>query len=48
LQDKIQREGTVSGKEFETAARQGRKRALIELPVISTSATVVPPASGGR
>jgi hypothetical protein len=31
LQDKIQREGTRSGREFETLARQQPKRALIEL-----------------
>jgi NADH-quinone oxidoreductase subunit B len=35
LQDKIQREGTITGKEFETPSRQGPKRALIELPVIT-------------
>jgi NADH-quinone oxidoreductase subunit B len=34
LQDKIQREGTISGREFETAQRQLTKRALVELPVI--------------
>jgi NADH-quinone oxidoreductase subunit B len=34
LQDKIQLEGTMSGREFETADRQKRKRALIELPVL--------------
>ncbi len=32
LQEKIQREGTVDGKEFLTPERQERKRALIELP----------------
>jgi NADH-quinone oxidoreductase subunit B len=31
LQDKIQREGTREGREFETRARQQPKRALIEL-----------------
>jgi NADH-quinone oxidoreductase subunit B len=30
LQDKIQQEGTITGREFETAARQLRKRALTE------------------
>jgi NADH-quinone oxidoreductase subunit B len=34
LQDKIQREGTMGGTEFETAARQQQKRALLELPVL--------------
>ena len=33
LQDKIQREGTISGTEFETAERQMTKRALVELPM---------------
>jgi NADH-quinone oxidoreductase subunit B len=32
LQDKIQCEGTIEGKEFESAARQQTKRALVELP----------------
>jgi NADH:ubiquinone oxidoreductase subunit B-like Fe-S oxidoreductase len=31
LQDKIQREGTITGREFDTAARQSRKRALVEI-----------------
>ena len=31
LQDKIQREGTLSGREFATTARQQPKRALVEL-----------------
>jgi len=35
LQDKIQREGTVSGDEFVTPERQGRKRALVELPILN-------------
>ena len=30
LQDKIQREGTIAGREFETRERQFRKRALVE------------------
>src|SRR6187431_3483750 len=34
LQDQIQIEGTISGREFETAQRQLTKRALVELPVI--------------
>jgi hypothetical protein len=33
LQDKIQREGTIGGAEFETAFRQRGKRALVELPM---------------
>ena len=37
LQEKIQREGTLSGKEFELAERQQRKRALTELPIIGQS-----------
>ena len=39
LQDKIQREGTMSGREFDTAARQQRKRALVELPVLPSNVT---------
>src|SRR5262245_48871625 len=35
LQDKIQREGTITGREFASPARQEPKRALVELPVIS-------------
>jgi hypothetical protein len=31
LQDKIQREGTVMGKEFLTQERQSEKRALLEI-----------------
>ena len=34
LQNKIQQEGTLSGKEFETLSRQQPKRALLELPVL--------------
>ena len=34
LQDKIQQEGTLSGKEFDTHSRQQPKRALLELPVL--------------
>ena len=30
LQDKIQREGTITGREFDTSQRQLRKRALVE------------------
>jgi hypothetical protein len=40
LQDKIQAEGTISGQEFEVSARQQRKRALIELPVVTLPAGV--------
>jgi NADH-quinone oxidoreductase subunit B len=32
LQDKIQREGTISGREFELEERQQPKRALVENP----------------
>jgi NADH-quinone oxidoreductase subunit B len=35
LQDVIQREGTIGGREFLTRARQAPKRALVELPVIT-------------
>jgi hypothetical protein len=35
LQDKIQQEGTISGREFLARKRQEPKRALVELPVIS-------------
>ena len=31
LQDKIQREGTITGREFDTVSRQARKRALVEI-----------------
>jgi coenzyme F420-reducing hydrogenase gamma subunit len=31
LQDKIQREGTITGREFDTAGRQLRKRALVDI-----------------
>src|SRR5437667_6185918 len=34
LQDKIQREGTIKGAEFDLPGRQGPKRALIDLPVM--------------
>ena len=41
LQDKIQREGTLHGKEFETSKRQQPKRALVEingsLPLIDSA-----------
>lgn len=35
LQDKIQGEGTITGREFGELARQQPKRALLELPVIT-------------
>jgi NADH-quinone oxidoreductase subunit B len=35
LQDKIQREGTIDGREFKLASRQETKRALVELPILS-------------
>ncbi|MEK6234880.1 MAG: hypothetical protein N2C14_09220, partial [Planctomycetales bacterium] len=34
LQDKIHQEGTITGEEFKTPARQARKRSLLELPII--------------
>jgi NADH-quinone oxidoreductase subunit B len=37
LQDKIQREGTITGREFDTAGRQARKRALVEITSPLTS-----------
>ena len=48
LQDKIQREGTMSGREFDTSERQKRKRALIELPPIPHAGMVSlgPPGQG--
>jgi hypothetical protein len=33
LQDKIQREGTIGGEEFDGKQRQQTKRALVELPL---------------
>ncbi len=36
LQDKIQREGTINGREFENDLRQQPKRALVEFPAISS------------
>jgi len=48
LQDKIQREGTIEGSEFETASRQRTKRALVELPMYGRAAFTPPvtPAVG--
>lgn len=40
LQDKIQAEGTIEGREFNTFARQQRKRALMELPIIGNPPVV--------
>jgi hypothetical protein len=34
LQDKIQREGTLFGREFDSRARQEEKRALLQLDTI--------------
>ena len=40
LQDKIQREGTITGREFDTVNRQRRKRALVEqLDALTTDAS---------
>lgn len=44
LQDKIQREGTIRGNEFETAQRQATKRVLVELAPGRNAA----PAIAGR
>ncbi|HRX83024.1 MAG TPA: NADH-quinone oxidoreductase subunit B, partial [Pirellulaceae bacterium] len=46
LQDKIQAEGTIGGREFNTFARQQRKRALMELPIIRTPQIVLPNRQG--
>jgi len=40
LQELIQREGTLSGKEFTTPQRQGAKRALTELPILGQSPVI--------
>ena len=45
LQDKIQREGTIGGREFATRPRQEPKRALVELPVITLPRGVEPLAA---
>jgi len=44
LQEKIQREGTLQGREFELAQRQQPKRALVELPLYGRQRFVPPPA----
>ena len=44
LQDKIQREGTISGQEFDVAARQQPKRALMELPIMGQSPVFTRPS----
>jgi NADH-quinone oxidoreductase subunit B len=45
LQDKIQREGTIMGREFDLAARQQPKRALVEAPgLILPSGALIAPA----
>jgi NADH-quinone oxidoreductase subunit B len=44
LQEKIQREGTISGEEFEVKQRQQTKRALVELPMYGRK-IFLPPAS---
>jgi NADH-quinone oxidoreductase subunit B len=41
LQDKIQVEGTIAGREFAQRARQQPKRALVELPVVELPAGMV-------
>jgi NADH-quinone oxidoreductase subunit B len=45
LQDKIQREGTVEGREFEAAQRQRPKRALMELPIVELPRNFAPAAN---
>ncbi len=47
LQDKIQREGTLTGEEFDVASRQAPKRALVELPILG-QAPVFTPAGARR
>jgi hypothetical protein len=42
LQEKIQREGTLRGDEFNQLARQQPKRALVELPIIGQSPMFAP------
>jgi NADH-quinone oxidoreductase subunit B len=37
LQEKIQREGTIEGAEFDLRSRQEPKRALLELPILGQS-----------
>jgi NADH-quinone oxidoreductase subunit B len=44
LQDCIQREGTIGGAEFDVAARQQTKRALVELPLYGRASFVPPKA----
>jgi len=44
LQDKIQREGTITGEEFDVAARQQKKRALQELPLYGSKVFMRPSA----
>jgi NADH-quinone oxidoreductase subunit B len=42
LQDRIQREGTILGAEFDALGRQQPKRALVELPVYGQSPVFAP------
>ena len=57
LQDKIQAEGTITGREFDTTQRQLRKRALVESadllcidaarnPLIQQQLSLKPPLTG--
>jgi NADH-quinone oxidoreductase subunit B len=48
LQDKVQREGTVTGREFNTRARQQPKRALRDLPIITLPWGMAPAPQGIR
>jgi hypothetical protein len=45
LQDKIKREGTLTGEEFDLQSRQQPKRALMELPILGQSPMFVRPES---
>jgi NADH-quinone oxidoreductase subunit B len=48
LQDQIQAEGTIEGREFNTFARQQRKRALMELPIIGSPRLITPYRQGAN
>ncbi len=48
LQDKVQREGTITGKEFNVRSRQQPKRALVDLPIITLPWGMAPAPQGIR
>ena len=48
LQDKIQREGTVAGHEFNVEERQQPKRALMELPIVGQTPYFARPTTKAR